>query len=94
MIEQKLTFNFTYYPAFQNVGAIMKELHILVTPHKEHWKYNVPVKGFWIGKSLKNFLVRAALPILNENRRCKPCGKKTTLKKPSLIKVKIVQKFL
>ena len=36
MTEQKLTFNFTYYAAFQNVGAIMEELHILVTHHKEH----------------------------------------------------------
>ena len=36
--EQKLTFNITFYPAFQNVGAIMEELHILLTPNKEHKK--------------------------------------------------------
>ena len=29
MSEQKLTFNITYYPAFQNVRAIMEELHII-----------------------------------------------------------------
>ena len=29
MSEQKLTFNITYYPAFQNVTAIMEELHII-----------------------------------------------------------------
>ena len=38
MSEQKLTFNITYYPAFQNVRAIMEELHILLTPNKEHKK--------------------------------------------------------
>ena len=27
--EQKLTFNITYYPVFQNVRAITEELHIL-----------------------------------------------------------------
>ena len=29
MSEQKLTFNITYYPVFQNVRAITEELHIL-----------------------------------------------------------------
>ena len=38
MSEQKLTFNVTFYRAFQNVGAIMEELHILLTPNKEHKK--------------------------------------------------------
>ena len=36
MSEQKLTFNNTYYPAFQNVRTIMEELHILLTPNKAH----------------------------------------------------------
>ena len=36
--EKKLTFNITYYPAFQHVRRIMKELHILLTPNKEHRK--------------------------------------------------------
>ena len=60
--EQKLTFNITYYSAFQNVRAIMEELHILLTPNKEHKKVfpNVP----------------ATLPNINGNGRCEPCGKK------------------
>ena len=35
----------TYYPALQNVRAIMEELHILLTPNKEYKKVfpNVPV---------------------------------------------------
>ena len=74
------TCNITYYPAFQNVRAIMEELHILLTPNKEHKKVfpNVPVIGFRNGKSLKD-LVRATLPKLNESGRCEPCGKKTCL---------------
>ena len=78
MSEQKRTFNITYYPAFQNVRAIMEELHILLTPNKEHKKAfpNVSVIGFRNGKSLKDFLVRVTLPNLNESGRCEPCGKK------------------
>ena len=36
MSKKKLTFNITYHPAFQNVRSIMEELHILLTPNKEH----------------------------------------------------------
>ena len=48
MSEQKLTFNITYYPAFQNIRTVMQELHILLTPNKEHKKLtpNVAVIGF------------------------------------------------
>ena len=51
MTEQKLTFNITYYPVFQNVRAIMEELHILLTPNKDYKKVflNVLVVGFWDG---------------------------------------------
>ena len=79
--EQKLTFNITYYSAFQNVRAIMEELHILLTPNKEHKKVfpNVPVIGFRNGKSLKDFLVRGTLPKLYASGRCEPYGKKTFL---------------
>ena len=67
MPEQKVTFNITYYPAFQNVSAIMKELYILLTPNKEHKKVfpNVLVIRIRNGKSFKDCLVRATLPILN-----------------------------
>ena len=36
--ESKRTFNITYYPAFQNVRSILKELQILLAPDKEHKK--------------------------------------------------------
>ena len=77
MSERKLTFNITYYSTFRNVRSIMEELHIS-TPNKEHKKVfpDVPVVGFRNGKSLKDYLVRAKLPKLDESGRCEPCGKK------------------
>ena len=43
----KLTFNITYYPAFQNRN-ISQKLHLLLAPYKEHKKVfpNVTVVGF------------------------------------------------
>ena len=65
--ERKLTFSITYYPVFFNVRGIMEELHILLTPNKEHKKVfpDVPVVGFWNCKSLKDYMVRAKLPKLD-----------------------------
>ena len=34
--ENKLTFNITCYPAFQNTKTILEELQILLAPDKEH----------------------------------------------------------
>ena len=81
MSAQKVTISITYYSAFQNVRTIMEELHILLTPNKEHKNVfpNVPAIGFRNGKSLRHFLTRATLPKLNEGRRCESCGKKTCL---------------
>ena len=54
--DRKRTFNITYYPAFRNVRSIMEELHILLTPNKEHKKVfpDVPVVGFLNGQSFKD----------------------------------------
>ena len=81
MSEKNSTFNVTYYPAFQNVRSIMEQLHILLTPNKEHKKVfpDVSVVGFQNGKSLEDYLVRAKLPNLDESGRCEPCGKKFCL---------------
>ena len=60
--DSKLTFNITYYPAFQNVRSMLEELQILLAPDKEHKKVRkffpeVPIVGFRNGKSLKDYLV-------------------------------------
>ena len=75
----KLTLNITHYPAFQNTKTILEELQILSAPDKEHQKVfpKVPTVGFRNGKSLKDHLVRASLPILNHTLGSEPCGKKT-----------------
>ena len=74
--EAILTFNITHYPVFQNIRNILQ-----VAPDEAHKKVfpDVPVVGFCNGKSLKDYLVRAALPKTNKTGRCEPCGKKTCL---------------
>ena len=64
--ESKLTFNITYYPAFENVRSIFKDFQILLAPGKEHKKVfpEVPIVGFRNDKSRNYYLVRAALPKL------------------------------
>ena len=53
--ENKLTFNITYYPSFQNTKIILEELLILLASDKEHQKVfpNVPIVAFRNGKSVK-----------------------------------------
>ena len=75
--QNKLTFSITYYPVFQNVGNILQELRILLTPDKEHKKVfqDIPFVGFCNGKSLKDQLVRAKLPNVDITGRSESCGK-------------------
>ena len=76
--QDKLTFNIKYYPAFQNVRNILQELHILLTPDKEHKKVfqEIPILGFRNGKSLKDHLVRAKLPNVEITGSSESCGKR------------------
>ena len=77
--ESKRIFNTTYYPAFQNVRSILEELQILLAPdelQKEVFP-EVPIVGFRNGKSLKNYLVRTALPKMDNAGGSEPCGKGT-----------------
>ena len=77
--ESKLTFTITYYPAFQNVRSILEELQILVAPDKEHKNVfpEVSIVGFRNGKSLKDYIVKAALPKMHNAGGSEPCGKGT-----------------
>ena len=80
----KLTLTITYHPAFQNLGVLLRKLHIMLTGDKDHKKVfrDVPIVGFRRGKSLKDFLVRAKIPSPDGNRgssggcdgnRCQMC---------------------
>ena len=77
--ESKLTFNITYYPAFQNVRSILEKLQILPAPDKEHKKVfpEVPIVRFRNGKSFKDHLVRAALLKMGNAGDSELCGKGT-----------------
>ena len=50
--QNKLKFNITCYPAFQNVRNILKELRIFLTPDKEHKKVfqDIPAVSLVMGK--------------------------------------------
>ena len=76
--QNKITFNLTYYPVFQNVKKILAELHLLLTPDVAHKAVftNVPIIGFKNDRSLKDHLVRAVLPKVDAEGRSKPCGGK------------------
>ena len=71
-----LDVNITYYPVFKNIRNILQKLHLLLAPDKQHKMVypDVPVVGLRNGKSLKDYLVTAALPKSNETGRCEPCG--------------------
>ena len=77
--KNPITFNITYHPSFQKVSRILKEKHLLLAPNEEHKKVfdRVPLVGFKRGKSLKDFLVRAKLPIINARAPeagCRKCS--------------------
>ena len=56
--RKKLMFNNTCYPFFQNVRNILQELHILLTPNREHKKVflDIPVVGSSNCKNLEDHL--------------------------------------
>ena len=51
--ENKLTFNVTYYPAFQKIETNLEELRVLLASDKEHQKvfFHIPAVGFCNGTS-------------------------------------------
>lgn len=60
--ENKVTFNLTYFPVFQNVKKILAELHLLhllLTPNVADKAVftNMPIIGFKNDSSLKDHLV-------------------------------------
>ena len=57
----------------------MEELQILLAPDKEHKIVlpEVPIVVFWNGKSLKDYLKRAAVPKQENAGGSEPCEKGT-----------------
>ena len=66
----KLVFNFTYHPAYSKLKNILSNVNLLLLPDAQHRKVfpevpNVDVKS---GKSLKDLLVGAKVPMEKRNR--------------------------
>ena len=73
--ENKITFNITYCPTFQNTKTILDELQILDKEHQIVFPNNTIV-GFKMEKTLTDHLVTASVPILNKTLGSEPCGKR------------------
>ena len=71
----KLVFNFTYHPAYSKLKHVLSNINLLLTPDAQHRKVfpEVPVVGFKRGKSLKDLLIRAKVPVETETDG-KSCG--------------------
>ena len=77
--NNKVVLNVTYHPSFSNLKHTLRDIHLLLTPDKEHEKVfsTVPIVGFKKGKSLKDFLVLAKVPPIEKPKGgCAPCGGK------------------
>ena len=73
--RNKLVFNFAYHPAYSKLKHILSNINLLLTPDAQHRKVfpEVPIVGFKRGKSLKDLLVRAKVPVEKETDG-KSCG--------------------
>ena len=74
-----LIFNITYHPAFSKLKTVLSNIHILLAVNQEHQKVfpTPPIIGFRKGKSLKDLLVRAKLPQLQQEESLSTnCGGK------------------
>ena len=79
--QNKITFNLTYYPLFQNFKNVLAELHLLLSPDDTHKAVftNVPIIGFKNDRSLKDHLVRAVLPKVMRKADPNRVGEETLL---------------
>ena len=63
---------------FQHLKSQLKGLHVILACDEDYKKVlsEVPIVDFKNNKNLKSYLVRAALPHINEVGKYKPCGGK------------------
>ena len=74
--SRKLAINITYHPAFSKLKNILRTIHLLLAPDREHVDVSsqIPIVGFRRAKSLKDILVRAKLPQKDNETGCGKCG--------------------
>ena len=58
--KTSFVFNITYYQVFLKLKNVLSEIHLLLTPYKEHGKAleKIPIIGFRKVKNLKDILMR------------------------------------
>ena len=73
--KDKLTLNVTYHPLLRGIKDILSKLQLLLQSDSGHQTVfpDTPMVGFRKGKSLKDLLVRAKLPIMEEEPGCNKC---------------------
>ena len=80
----KLTLNITFHPAFRNLSRVLSKFHTILACNKAHQDVfqHIPIVGFRKGKSLKDMLVRAKVPLVGDSQgksegcagnKCKMC---------------------
>ena len=70
-------FGLTYHPLFSKLKNVLSEIHLLLTPDREHGKVfeRIPIVWFRRAKSLKDTHVRAkAAPPQKKKGSCRSCG--------------------
>ena len=75
--KSRFVFNITNHPVLSKLKNILSEIHLLLTPDREHGKIfeKIPIVGFRRAKSLKDILVRAKVaPIEKKKGSCRLCG--------------------
>ena len=79
--NSRFVFNITYHPVLLKLKNVLSEIHLLLTPDREHRKVfeNIPIVGFRRARSLKDILVRVKVaPIEKKKGSCRSCGNMQT----------------
>ena len=74
--KSRIVFNITYHPVFLKLKHVLSEIHLLLTPGREHGQVfeRVSIIGFRRAKSLKDILVRAKVaPLEKKKGYCRSC---------------------
>ena len=68
--NSRFVFNITYHPVLSKLKNVLSEIHLLLTPDREHGKVfgNIPIVGFRRAKSLKDTLVRAKVAPIEKKK--------------------------
>ena len=70
--NNKFLLNIWYHPLLLKLKDILSEIHLLLTPDREHGKVfeRIPIVGFRRAKRLKGILVRAKVAPLEKKKGC------------------------